>query len=31
MGKLSFYLDSLDRDRKRPHENPSIGVLLSRQ
>jgi predicted nuclease of restriction endonuclease-like (RecB) superfamily len=28
MGKLSFYLEALDRDRKRPHENPSIGVLL---
>ncbi len=30
LGKLSFYLEALDRDRKRPHENPSIGVLLSR-
>jgi len=30
MGKLSFYLEALDRDRKRPHENPSIGVLLCR-
>lgn len=29
MGKLSFYLEALDRDRKRPH-NPSIGVLLCR-
>lgn len=28
MGQLSFYLEALDRDRKRPHENPSIGVLL---
>ena len=28
MGKLAFYLEALDRDRKRPHENPSIGVLL---
>jgi predicted nuclease of restriction endonuclease-like (RecB) superfamily len=30
MGELSFYLEALDRDRKRPHENPSIGVLLCR-
>jgi dethiobiotin synthetase len=29
-GKLAFYLEALDRDRKRPHENPSIGVLLCR-
>ncbi len=28
LGKLNFYLESLDRDVKRPHENPSIGVLL---
>ncbi len=28
LGQLSFYLEALDRDRKRPHENPSIGVLL---
>jgi predicted nuclease of restriction endonuclease-like (RecB) superfamily len=30
MGKLAFYLEAIDRDRKRPHENPSIGVLLCR-
>jgi hypothetical protein len=30
MGKLAFYLEALDRDRKRAHENPSIGVLLCR-
>jgi YhcG PDDEXK nuclease domain len=30
MGKLAFYLEALDRDRKRPHENPSIGGLLCR-
>ena len=30
MGQLAFYLEALDRDRKRPHENPSIGVLLCR-
>ncbi len=30
LGQLSFYLEALDRQRKRPHENPSIGVLLCR-
>jgi len=28
LGKINFYLEALDRDVKRPHENPSIGVLL---
>jgi predicted nuclease of restriction endonuclease-like (RecB) superfamily len=28
LGKLNFYLEALDRDVKRAHENPSIGVLL---
>lgn len=28
LGKLNFYLEALDRDIKRPFENPSIGVLL---
>ncbi|HTJ10784.1 MAG TPA: PDDEXK nuclease domain-containing protein, partial [Dinghuibacter sp.] len=28
IGKLNFYLEALDRDVKKPHENPSIGVLL---
>ncbi len=28
LGKLSFYLEALDRDVKKPHEHPSIGVLL---
>lgn len=28
LGKLEFYLESLDRDVKKPHEGPSIGVLL---
>lgn len=27
-GKLNFYLEALDRDIKKPHENPSIGILL---
>lgn len=28
LGKLSFYAEALDRDVKKPHERPSIGVLL---
>ena len=28
MGQLNFYLEALDRNVKKPHENPSIGVLL---
>ena len=28
LGQLNFYLEALDRDVKKPHENPSIGVLL---
>ena len=28
LGKLNFYLEALDRDVKKPFENPSIGVLL---
>ena len=28
LGKLSFYLEALDRDVKKPHEHPSIGVLM---
>jgi len=31
LGQLEFYLEALDRDIKKPHENPSIGVLLCRQ
>ena len=30
MGQLNFYLEALDRDVKKPHENPSISVLLCR-
>lgn len=30
LGQLGFYLEALDRDVKKPHENPSIGVLLCR-
>jgi predicted nuclease of restriction endonuclease-like (RecB) superfamily len=28
LGKLEFYLEALDRDVKKAHERPSIGVLL---
>jgi len=28
LGKLSFYLEALDRDVKKDHEKPAIGVLL---
>ena len=28
LGQLNFYLEALDRDVKRPNENPSIGILL---
>jgi len=31
LGQLEFYLEALDRDVKKEHENPSIGVLLCRQ
>ena len=30
IGQLNFYLEALDRDVKKSHENPSIGVLLCR-
>lgn len=28
LGKLQFYLEALDRDVRKPHENPSIGILI---
>lgn len=28
IGQLNFYLEALDRDVKKPNENPSIGILL---
>ena len=28
LGKLNFYLEALDRDVRKPNENPSIGILL---
>src|ERR1700729_1798853 len=28
LGKMNFYLEALDRDVRKAHEQPSIGVLL---
>jgi predicted nuclease of restriction endonuclease-like (RecB) superfamily len=28
LGQLNFYLEAVDRDVKKDHENPSIGILL---
>jgi len=28
LGKLDFYLEALDRQVRKPHENPALGVLL---
>jgi predicted nuclease of restriction endonuclease-like (RecB) superfamily len=28
LGQVNFYLEALDRDVKKPNENPSIGILL---
>ena len=28
LGQLEFYLEALDRDVRKAHENPSVGVLL---
>lgn len=28
LGKLNFYLEALDKDVKKRHENPSVGVIL---
>lgn len=28
LGKLNFYLEALDREQRKPHENPAMGVLL---
>ena len=28
LGQLNFYLEALDRDVKKPNENPSVGVIL---
>ncbi len=31
LGQLEFYLEALDRDVRKAHENPSIGILLCRE
>jgi len=28
LGKLNFYLEALDRNQRKPHENPTLGLLL---
>ena len=28
MGQIEFYLEALDRDVKKPNENPSVGLIL---
>ena len=28
LGQLEFYLEALDQDVKKPHENPSVGLIL---
>jgi predicted nuclease of restriction endonuclease-like (RecB) superfamily len=28
LGKMNFYLEALDRDYRKPHENPTVGLLL---
>ncbi|GHV86048.1 hypothetical protein AGMMS50230_16560 [Spirochaetia bacterium] len=28
LGQLNFYLEALDRDVRKPHENPSVGLIL---
>lgn len=28
IGQINFYLEALDRDVKKPYENPSVGVIL---
>ena len=28
LGKMEFYLEALDRDVKKPQENPSVGIIL---
>lgn len=28
LGQINFYLEALDQDVKKPHENPSVGIIL---
>ena len=30
LGKMNFYLEALDRDVRKPDENPSVGIILSK-
>ncbi|HCT85939.1 MAG: hypothetical protein A2X11_08200 [Bacteroidetes bacterium GWE2_42_24] len=30
MGKMDFYLGVLDKNTKKPHENPSVGIIMCR-
>ena len=30
-GKMNFYLSALDEYEKKPHENPSIGIILCKE
>lgn len=31
IGKMDFYLETLDREVKKEHENPSVGVILCKE
>ena len=31
VGKMNFYLEALDRDIKKDHENPSVGIVLCKE
>lgn len=31
LGKMNFYLEVLDRDMKKSHESPSVGVILCKE
>jgi predicted nuclease of restriction endonuclease-like (RecB) superfamily len=31
VGKMNFYLSTLDEYEKKPHENPSIGIILCKE
>ena len=28
IGQINFYLEALDRDVKKPNENPTVGVII---
>ena len=31
LGKMNFYLEVLDREMKKTHENPSVGIILCKE